>query len=442
MKEERYATGANVLKYLAFLLLFVVVLTLVFWVLMIAAYLIPTDAIKGNVQTSLDVLSREGLFPSSFINNGSYDNFTVSLMLNEAMGEGNPFLASLSNFYVLTDGDQLAWLAAALDGENTSLSTQDVCYARYWHGYLIVVKPLLVFFDLAEIRMIFQLAFTVVVMVAIWKLIKALKSVGVCLSAALVLSFVLIDGWNTVATLPLFFSFFIAVAAICWASSVAVERPYAISFGFVLIGASTIFFDFLDNPILTLGIPMAVLLTRVVYAQQTQGIGLVCLKLALIAGASWLFGYAGLWVMKWLLALLVLGSGVALGIVDAATLWSGSDVMLEGRVAMAVEAIRVNFRDLGIIRWGLMLVVVLSVFMALIVKNKKLTIAMIALAVIAAIPYIWYAGMAQHSIMHHGSIAYRTQFLTLFCWLSLFLMSVDMLRQNRVQRSPAHASSS
>lgn len=45
-------------------------------------------------------------------------------------------------------------LACALGVANTESEGFINCYPRYWHGYMIFLKPLLCIFDIAQIRLL------------------------------------------------------------------------------------------------------------------------------------------------------------------------------------------------------------------------------------------------------------------------------------------------
>lgn len=78
--------------------------------------------------------------------------------------------------------------------------------------------------------------------------------------------------------------------------------------GFLTIGALTVYFDFLNNPILTLCLPLSCSFLRL----SSTG----CLerknatKTFLVLSVFWVVGYGGLWVAKLLLATVVTGHNV------------------------------------------------------------------------------------------------------------------------------------
>ena len=110
------------------------VIIAVFFVLMVIVHYIPPSLLADNVSLSLSQIAQEGKYPQLFFyNNASQlDNFTDKLMIEmntEAAGHG------------------------------MSLAMSNNDYARYWHGYQVFLRPLLMFFSYAEIRFISVIVF-------------------------------------------------------------------------------------------------------------------------------------------------------------------------------------------------------------------------------------------------------------------------------------------
>lgn len=75
-------------------------LVALFWLLLIAAYCIPTDFMKDNLIESDQILKTENVYPASYATGKSYDNFTVAIMLDEAaLGNENPIKDSVEARY-------------------------------------------------------------------------------------------------------------------------------------------------------------------------------------------------------------------------------------------------------------------------------------------------------------------------------------------------------
>ena len=127
--------------------------------LIIGVYLLPTGRMKGHVANSADTFNYEGEYPEIVqgYRNSILDNYTDALMYATAIhpGTGNPVSDAMRNRRYEDSGSNLA--QSLNDYANDVTGKEDARYEmeypRYWHGYLVILKPLLLFFDIGEIRM-------------------------------------------------------------------------------------------------------------------------------------------------------------------------------------------------------------------------------------------------------------------------------------------------
>ena len=123
-----------------------------------AVYLIPVENMQRNVEKSMDIFMEEGENP--FVLNGykgsSLDNYTDAIMLGSAVyGEGDEPAAVRAMRVSRASGAADAPMES-LDMylENRGTEGGHTDYARYWHGYLVFLKPLLCFLDYVQIRIL------------------------------------------------------------------------------------------------------------------------------------------------------------------------------------------------------------------------------------------------------------------------------------------------
>ena len=114
-----------------------------------AVYCLPVRPIQEHVRVSVDAFLEEGDNP--FVLPGykgsSLDNTTDAIMLGNAL-----YQSELPAYQAAMEAGR-----AELDNEHTQLALkkyldQDqgltlTSYERYWHGYLVVLKPLLLVFN-------------------------------------------------------------------------------------------------------------------------------------------------------------------------------------------------------------------------------------------------------------------------------------------------------
>ena len=211
-------------------------------------------------------MEAEGTYPTLFSwCLSTLDNFTDSYMLIEAAdpSEGSVLEKALANRPGIGARDPRAALTdyALRDGK----FPEGTGYTRYWHGYEIWLKPLLCLVSYSGIRIVNGI-------------FQAMLAVAVCL---------------------LLYRRGLDVAALGIIGVLSVRREKAY-YAFLFIGIATAYFDFLTYPVFTFG------MAAVVYfaAGGRKDVG-KSLKELLWIGICWGIGYAGMWVLKWVLAALI-----------------------------------------------------------------------------------------------------------------------------------------
>ena len=364
---------------------------------------------------SAAILEAEGDYPHDIVSATSYDNFTAAIMLEQCVTkEGNPFIESLRNSYYFTEGSYVSGIKEVIGGE------VNANYPRYWHGYVVALKPLLVFFNVQEIRIIFQTILLVMFGIAAVCISRSVRSGGLSLGILLLLSGGLFTSMKAAADLPLFFSFFVMLIGVALVSLIPAKKLLKIGpYWFFILGALTVFFDFLDTPIITLGVPLCVYLVRL---QMEGNSNYKLIKTIVFAAFLWFVGYGYLWCLKWIIAALVLGSDVIASALNAATFRLGVSESSADYGTSPIGAIHNSIDRLGFVKYFLVLagVLVILLFIPLVTKswreNRKfisnnIVFPLTAVA-IAALPYLWFIALSNHTFIH--AFTYRDQIVALF----------------------------
>lgn len=160
-----------ILKNIIFVLAAVVAGT----VIMIAVQCLPAGTIKKHVSESADVFRSEGSYKALFKRYPwitVLDNYTDATMLTECVAadenRGVAYNAMNAAYYLPTDiykkpSDALVIYA---DGQNEYYQQE---YARYWHGYKLFLRPLLLVFNYSGIRIINGIIAGLVTLAALWQ---------------------------------------------------------------------------------------------------------------------------------------------------------------------------------------------------------------------------------------------------------------------------------
>lgn len=186
--------GKTVLKYI----IIYISMLILFLLLLTSASLIPSNKIKENVEETTKILNEQtnaNMIPIRGWSIG-FDNYTDALMINTAYSIDSkaPFYSAMvarKNYIPgatqITFADRTGDVGRAskypyeLDqvGELNDIINGEVNeafeYARYWHGYLVLLRPALVFFNISQIRIIITV---ILILLLIALLILLIKNVN------------------------------------------------------------------------------------------------------------------------------------------------------------------------------------------------------------------------------------------------------------------------
>ena len=272
-------------------------------ILLLIVYLLPTGRVQLHIRESGLQLVNEDLYQEMIPTDVRYrmDNSTDCVMLQTAgySGPENVFVRFAENFRI--DGVGKSKQEACLNcGQIHEPEMTKVSYSRYWHGYLVVLKPMLVVFNLQEIRqlnMFIIFAFITAIMVLLVKRKKPMYTVPF-LMAYTFLNPALIA--NSLQNSTMFYVTSIAlVAMLIFCENKKFTSNIAIYF--MMVGMLTSYIDFLTYPIVSLAFPL--ILYFVLFSPKSIWKGII--KLVLYS-ALWCVGYVGMWASKWGISSLIL----------------------------------------------------------------------------------------------------------------------------------------
>lgn len=412
--------------------------------LLVMSYCLPTEPMRANLEESSLQLSQEGDYYMSLDDDWRfmYDNYTSAIMLNLAgHATGSPLRdAMLPPLHVTQlEGHghvyQLAeWLEQAYDEPADQLAS----YPIYWHGYLVVLKPLLYFFNINQIRQI-----ALVAILGLAALLGArMARCGKLFSLIVIVPLVCFNITGACQSLPFVGSFFVALVAGVTITYMQSDKSTALSklcAIFLCSGALTAYVDFLDTPIVSLGIPLLVWLCT----QWHKGLADVrkTVLTAVGLGFAWSAGYALFWAAKWVLATLLTEQNIIRSAIGEVTQFSGSD----GESISRVDALKRNL-ELAFPAWSCAVMVLGCVVIAIIaaVRRKRLKPCdcwfALACAIVALIPVVWTAFTAGHSYIHYW-FTYRNLSLVPMAMLAAWCAVINAAFSTRAltTRKPSHA---
>lgn len=279
--------------------------------LLILTYALPEKKINLHVRESGEYLQPEGsywrMIPNSPFTN--LDNYTDATMLLIAAynSEENLIQKAAKNHYItlnnVTKPESCMLLESA---EDIGYSIHQ--YGRYWHGYLVVLKPLLLFLNLGEIRelnMLLVIGAIVTISLLMYRR-KKLRYVFPYLLAVCFMNPGTIA--NSLQNSTIFHTASIAMIVLLLFYDKEIFRKHLWLF-FMLLGMATSYVDFLTYPIVSLGFPLicVFILNTGNNAAGIRQIGKNFQQMLLYSG-MWGLGYVGMWGSKWILSSCVTGT--------------------------------------------------------------------------------------------------------------------------------------
>lgn len=374
------------------LILFMGIMGGTFLLLLVNA--LPNERMQRHISESTSVMEAEGDYPmlmNGYISS-RLDNFTDSIMLVTAANrEDTNLIDRTVNMYRVHYEDKRPSEVLVAYGKGSPDYTVSG-YPRYWHGYQVALKPLLLIFNYQEIRyinMCFQILLIAFVVAVMWK--KDMKLyilpylVTVCslmpVSVALSLQFSAVFYLTNIS---------IILLLVLFESMQATKNTLAF---FLSVGMATSYFDMLTYPLVTCGIPLIVyFILKKKHSLQSDILETVQY------GSIWAIGYGGMWAGKWIIGSILLKKNI---INDALTAifnrtssedYGRKEAILNNLSAMFEPPIKYLF-----LLSVLILLVSLIIKMA---KDKKMYLKNFHYLIIAAIPFAWYMVLVNHSCVH------------------------------------------
>ena len=396
------------LKKMAFVL---VALICAYVLLLTLAYAIPVSWINGNVQSALNQYQAEGDFAQYFFGYpyGQVDNKTDTTML-EVIGtsDANPLVAAMVP-----------------------------SYARYWHGYAVVLRPLSVFLNIVNLRYLNMMWMGALFCLLFWMTARKLGlPMALASMTGLLASFILIAPFcfqfSSVYTLTLLFC--LLVLGQSGNARFRADLPV----WFLAFGSLTHFFDFLTFPVLTLAYPlvMALALRQRDPFPARRSFGSK-LRFLLLVSISWCLGYGLTLLGKGLVGSLILGINEFADILNNVVYRVAGEMPLGFKEPLtAWTAIRYNLEVFFNARTLTVTIAGLLIFGGLALRSHKPSAqrhSTLPVLGVALYPYVWYSVLENHSNIHffYTNKAQAATVLAVFAYL-IVITDWPRLKQTRL----------
>lgn len=409
--------------------------------LKIIAYSLPEERIRSNIIESYQMMDEEGLYPQiGYLTDDTFlrqqlDNWSDAIYLNVAYTvENNDVLKYVAGDYYGGRGeDPIEQLGNQIEDEGNS---NTIMYGRQWFGALGIVRILLYFFNLSQIRAISSVVF-----------LTLLFAVGVNLSEKISKQFAYVFELSIILFFPI--SIF---------SSINISNIFYVSLGVIyyilnknkdevdpfidlfICGCLTAYFDLFLTPFVSYGLVTAVVI-MFMYNNGTISNFISAISALIKTAIGWLLGYSLFWITKWLFASIILRENVFLNTIAEMKNVSGGRVSWGPDTTLGYirEALSLNFNKMlpvQILNWiknefGIVMYIILLVIIAIILiwifikKHKSINQMYISgvFIIIACMPYAYYIIMHFHTFVHYW-IEYRYQCMTVIGISMAYLLTL------------------
>lgn len=377
-------------------------------ILITLAYCIPVN--QTNAQKSIDSLEGEGWYPSATQLKSSLDTYFHSYLPGVLDGATDGLMLEKATRQI--EGNPL-WEAMNMEG-----------YTYYWHGYVVILRVLLLFMDYEQFRFlncILQLMMMFFVAHFIW------EKKGQRYALALLTSYFLMMPMAMFLSLQFSWIFYIAMVLsllICYRHTWFTEKriPYI----FVIAGMLTSFFDLLTYPLYTWAFPLLLLILLSEDGQKA----LNYVKTVVVSGLGWILGYAGMWFGKWALAGWIVHRNVIQEAWKEVLFRSGSEESLN--LIARLEALYDNWKHYEYPLYTALLAIWLTWFIYKSLNGKTQIVRQEkngAYLLITLSSFVWYFVLANHTLGHHF-FTYRIWGVAITGILFLFCGSIAICKDN------------
>lgn len=320
--------------------------------LLTLAYMLPVNL--ANKDASLETLDSEGWYPRASVTAASYDTYfhsgfpdvldgsTDRIMLHTAtdVSQGNPFLRALDSY-----------------------NEYNGHYSYYWHGYVCILRPLLLLFELSELRIFNGICQFLLILVLAFVVGREKGMPHVLMLGT---SYLLLNPAAVSMCLQFSWVFYIAclgtLALLLKREYFSVRLRYV--YLFIVLGMLTSYCDLLTYPLFTWGMPLVWWLVMdeapvpgdVPGGKGAKGHGAFYVKRVICAGFAWIAGYAGMWVMKWVIATPVLGRDIFGQAMEEVFFRAGAAELGRFGLVERLETVSVNWKHYEYAPYAVLLV--------------------------------------------------------------------------------------
>lgn len=402
----------HILKYISIFLGSIILLT----GFLVLSARIPQAAIKENVMESAEYLCEGELFGTVVedVQGSKIDRYADSILVAIAWqyDSSHPLQSVMwSSYYHTEYYNENRNLLNAVTNEYKPNQQ----YMRYWHGSIAILRPLLVLFN---IRQIYILNGGIMIILILCLMAVLLKNRMIIPAVGTGAGLILTAFWFVPLSLEYTWTYlFMLLMSIIGVKLALSGKWNYMGVYFLIGGIVTNYLDFLTTETLTLTVPLLLICWVKLHESKNMQESSIW-KMSGRAVLSWVAGYIGMWIMKWILAAAVLRENVMPYISEHIGERLGGDIGLSWWNYIC-GAVWKNISCLFPFGYGVVgmfagIILVLFVMYSGYVYHRKHICKenILLYSLIGIVPYIRYIVLHNHSYLH-CFFTYRAQFATI-----------------------------
>lgn len=394
--------------------------------LLLSTFIFDDSKIKDNIiKSTIDY---------NFLDNQKYnlkiDNYTDMIILNVITynNQNSIIKRAFGNeygvLYIDKYGDkEVFWnqyenLKSSLNFENDA----SILYGRYWHGSQIIIKPLLYFFTYQQSLIFLSIIGIILIIISCILVLKKLdyKNLIIYILGLLSLNIYIFGSC---------YQYFFTITPMIIFNIIILLKYKSNNFNsnlyFYLFGGLSAYFMYVSFPLITLCYPLLILLSLEFkngkYVDYKQNIATVIKNTI-----SWFSGYALLYILKWVIGTIFVGSNF---IEDA--LMSASQRLGITFSFNYLDVLNLNLSYFLKNKINIVLIIISLILLIInIIKSPKEKLKVISpILLIFSMPFIWMFIFNNHSAVHYWMIS-RIFSISIY---SLLLICIFIFKPNKYE---------
>ncbi len=413
------ATKKNTMAFLKYAVVFFVSILIIF-LITVTSCLIPRNWIKDNTIKSLNETAeviRKSSMPTAYSRfevHGDIRNYAMIYYTDNS----DPIRSAVEMNY---DGRcEHVYMCVKLMDNDSIDKDKMVSYNRYWQGQSVMLHFLTIFGSFLSIRTFVTILFIILSAFTIYKIYKEDKALAASFFIGLS-SINVVFMTRSLEFIPVMFVMMIAILLVL---KMRKSDEKKLGFLFLVLGVLTCYLDFLTCETVVLSAPLIIY----TYLNIKEG-KKVSYKNLLFLVLMWGIGYAGAFLVKWILSYLFMGDKAIKSIVGNMTGHRLKGSLLKKMVSPITLSFSklLPFALLGK-HGGIFAIIIFVVCLIFTVKKNK---KYLPLFIICLVPVFRFCVVNSHSIL----LNYFTYRALLCVMIVMSLTIIEMIKRKVVAKS-------